>query len=300
VIGGSEHLLRKSKFNLARLRLLLSEHSSTVFILETRFLRMKPSLASGSPGQPRRPLGKIAVFLAVVLVSVVAVVAYEWMSGGGGGNDSASTSSGAQTGEAIFIQVVNASTMAPIGGMPVYAGPTPSPNDVLNTGGGPTLAQCGIVVPNGASVGNGKVVLSNGTTSTFTISCPLVEYKTDAFGRVSITNVTGPFYFVKAGGVNSWNDMVVGVEANTVINMTIPLPSGEMTTPWSSGGTRQALPFLWPNTSIVWPCGEALPNNSTATPQGVYAGQYVAYSYAALPNGTAAAIAGDCPSGLSW
>jgi hypothetical protein len=239
------------------------------------------------------------VFLAVVIVSVVAVAAYEGMSGGGGLNDSASTSSGAQTSEAIFIQVVNSSTMAPIAGMPVYAGPTLSPNDVFNTPGGPTLVQCGLVVPNGASVGDGKVI-SNGTTSTFTISCPLVEYTTDASGRVSIPNVTGPFYFVKAGGVNSWNDIVLGVEANTVVNMTIPLPSGQITTPWSSGGTRQALPFLWPNTSIVWPCGEALPNNSTATSQGVYAGQYVAYSYAALPNGTAAAIAEDCPVGLFW
>lgn len=235
--------------------------------------------------------------LAVVIASVVAVAAYGGMSGGAGGNGIASTSSGARTGETIFIQVVNSSTMAPIAGMPVYAGPTPSPNDVLNTPGGPTLVQCGLVVPNGASVeGNGKVVLSNGATSTFTISCPLVEYTTNASGRVSISNVTGPFYFVKAGNVNAWKDIVVGVEANTVVNMTMPLPSGEITTPWNSDGTSQSLPFLWPNTSIVWPCG-ALPNDSTVTPQGVYAGQYIAYSYVALPNGTAAAVDEDCAFG---
>jgi hypothetical protein len=248
----------------------------------------------------------MVALLAVVIVSVVAVAAYEGMSVGVAGNGTntkspsleITTTPSAQSGEEIFIQVVNASTMAPIAGMPVIAGPTPSPNDVFNTPGGPTLVQCGLVVPNGASVeGNGKVVLSNGTTSTFTISCPLVEYTTDASGRVSISNATGPFYYVKAGGVNSWNDIVVGVEANTVVNMTIPLPSGPMTTPWSSGGTPQSLPFLWPKTSIVWPCGGALPNGSTATPQGVYAGQYIAYSYAVLQNGTSAALAQDCAVG---
>ena len=155
------------------------------------------------------------------------------------------------------------------------------------------------MVPSGASVeGNGKVVLANGTTSTFTSSCPLVVYTTDASGRVSISNVTGPFYYVKAGNANIWNDIVVGVEANTV-NMTIPLPSGQITTPWSSGGTPQSLPFLWPNTSIVWPCG-ALPNGSTVTPQGAYAGQYIAYSYAVLQNGTSAALAEDCAVGSPW
>jgi len=264
-------------------------------------------LAFSSQSHQRRAVGKTAALLAVVIVSVVAVAAYEVMSVGVAGNGTnkspsseVSTTSSAQSGEEIFIQVVNSSTMAPIAGMSVVAGPTPSPNDVSNTPGGPTLVQCVLVVPSGASVGNGKVVLSNGTTSTFTSSCPLVVYKTDASGRVSISNVTGPFYYVKAGNVNIWNDIVVGVEADTVVNMTIPLPSGEITTPSSSGGTPQSLPFLWPNTSIVWPCGEALPDNSTATAQGVYAGQYIAYSFAALPNGTAAAIAEDCSSGVSW
>jgi hypothetical protein len=264
------------------------------------------SMAFGSQSHQRRAVGKTLALLTVVIVSVVAVAAYEGMSVGVAGNGTntkspspeVTTTSSAQSGEEIFIQVVNSSTMVPIAGMPVYAGPTPSPNDVSYTPGGPTLVQCGHVVPNGASVeGNGKVVLSNGTTSTFASSCPLVVYTTDASGRVSISNVTGPFYYVKAGNVNIWNDIVVGVEANTMVNMTIPLPSGEITTPWNSGGTRQALSFLWPNTSIVWPCGEALPDNSTATSQGVYAGQYVAYSYAVLPNGTDAALAEDCALG---
>jgi hypothetical protein len=234
-------------------------------------------------------VGRTAVVLAVVIVSVVAVAAYEATSGDAGGIGSASTSSGVQTGETIFIRVVNGSTKAPIARMTVSAGPTPSPNDVAITPGGPTLTECVHEVPSGAMVGSGTVVF-NGTTTTFTTSCPLVVYTTDASGRVSISNATGPFYYVKAGGVNIWNDIVVGVEANAVINMTIPLPSGQITTP-------QSLPFLWPKTSAVWPCGGALPNASTVTPQGVYAGQYIAYSYAVLQNGTSVALNEDCAFG---
>jgi hypothetical protein len=242
------------------------------------------------------------VVLAVVIVLVVAVVAYEGMSVGttGSGTSTRSpssevtTTSGAQSGEEIFIQVVNASTMAPIAGMPVSAGPTPSPNDVTMTLDGPTLAECVHEVPNGAVVeGNGTVV-SNGTTTTFA-SCPLVEYTTDASGQVSIANVTGPFFYVKAGNVNIWNDIVVGVEAS-VVNMTIPLPSGQITTPWAAqpgGATQLSLPFLWPNTTSVLPCG-GLPDGSTIVPQGVYAGQYIAYSYDVLQNGTSVALPEDC------
>ena len=69
--------------------------------------------------------------LAVVILSVVAVAAYEGMSVGVAGNGTntkspsseVTTSSSAQPGEEIFIQVVNASTMAPIAGMSVVAGP---------------------------------------------------------------------------------------------------------------------------------------------------------------------------------
>jgi len=214
----------------------------------------------------------MVALLAVVIVSVVAVAAYEGMSVGvaGSGTNTTITTSSAQTGETIFIQVVNASTMAPIAGMPVYAGPTPSPNDVVTTPDGPTLAECVHEVPNGAVVeGNGTVV-SNGTTTTFA-PCHLVEYVTDASGRVSITNVTGPFYYINAGDTMFSNDMVVGVENNTVVNMTIPLPSGAIATTQTSAG-QSGMPFLWPNTIIVWPCGEGLPDGSAVTPQGVYGG----------------------------
>jgi len=241
----------------------------------------------------------MVALLAVIIVSVVAVAVYEGMSLGAAGNGTntrspsseVTTTSSAQPGEEVFIQVVNASTMAPIAGMPVYAGPTPSPNDVVITPGGPTLAECVHEVPNGAVVeGNGTVV-SNGTTTTFA-PCPLVEYVTDASGRVSITNVTGPFYYINAGTTMFSNDIVVGVENNTVVNMIIPLPSGEITTP--GGGGAPQLPFLSPKTSMVWPCGRGLPDGSTVTPQGVYAGQYIAYSYAVLQNGTSAALPEDC------
>jgi len=93
--------------------------------------------------------------------------------------------------------------------------------------------------------------------------------------------------------------MVVGVENNTVVNMTIPLPSGAIATPQTSAG-QSGMPFLWPNTSIVWPCGEGLPDGSAVTPQGVYGGEYVTFSYAALPNGTSAALPEDCSVGSPW
>lgn len=255
--------------------------------------------------------------LAIVIVSIVAVAAYEGMSAVSASNGmSATLSSGgilitttssAQAGEEIFIQVVNASTMSPISGTTVSAGPTSSPNDVEYTPGGPTLSECVHEVPNGAIAQGNGVVVSNGTTTTFA-PCPLVSYVTDASGRVSITNVTGPFFYIKAGNVNVWNDMLVGVEANTMISMTIPLPSGNITTPvgsetatQSGNVTRSAsqygFPFLWPQTSSVWPCGEGLPDGSTAVPQGLYAGQYVAFSYAVLQNGTKVALPEDCGVG---
>jgi len=254
-------------------------------------------LDSSSREQPRGPIGKATVILAVVFVSVVAVAAYEWTSGGAGGSGNISTSSSGQTGEAIFIQVVNESGMAPMAGTPVLAGPASSPNDVTFTPAGIyTLIECVHEVPNGAVVGNGTVVV-NGTTTTVA-ACPLKEYKTDASGRISITDPSGPFYFIEAGGNFGWNDIVVGVEANNVVNMTIPVPSGNVTTPWGSpGATPSRLTVLSPQTTTVWPCGQGLPSGSAVTAQGVYAGEYVAFSYAALPNGTKAALREDCAVG---
>jgi len=85
-----------------------------------------------------------------------------------------------------------------------------------------------------------------------------------------------------------------------VVNMTIPLPSGNVTVPVGNpGATQSRLPVLWPQTTTVWPCGEGLPSGSTVVPQGVYAGEYIAYSYAALANGTRAALNEDAAcSGL--
>jgi hypothetical protein len=257
--------------------------------------------------------------LAVVIVSIVAVSAYEGMSGGlasSGTNTTSSsggilvtTTSSVQTGEEIFVQVVNESGMAPMAGIAVYAGPTSSPNDVTPTWGGPyTLTECVHEVPNGAVVDNGTVVV-NGTTTTTFAACPLKEYTTDSSGRMSITDPSGPFYLIEAGSnLLGWNDMVVGVEANTVINMTIPLPSGNVTAPLGSttatqsgnvtrSATQYGFPFLWPQISTVWPCGKGLPDGSAVVPQGVYAGQYVAFSYAALQNGTNVALPEDCGVG---
>ena len=179
--------------------------------------------------------------------------------------------------------------------------PTSSPNDVTFTPGGPTLSECVHVVPNGAMVGSGIIVVNGTTTTTTFAPCPMKEYTTDASGGISITDPSGAFYFIVAGNFTGWNYIMVGVEANNVVNMTIPLPSGNVTTPWGSPGASQSrLPVIWPQTTTVWPCGGALPNGSTVTPQGVYAGRYIAYSYAALQNGTRAALPEDCASGTPW
>jgi len=191
--------------------------------------------------------------------------------------------------------------MAPMAGVSVFAGPASSPNDVTFTPDGPTLGECVHEVPNGAIVvGNGTIVVNGTTTTSAFAVCPLKEYTTDASGWVSITDPSGAFYFIEAGSLQRWNDIVVGVEVNNVVNMTIPLPSGNVTVPWGSpGATHSRLPVLWPQTTTVWPCGEGLPSGSTVVPQGVYAGEYIAYSYAALANGTRAALNEDAAcSGL--
>jgi len=239
-----------------------------------------------------KPTASIAIAVTVIIASVAAILVYTNQGDPGGGTLSTVLSSSI-AGGAIFIQIVNESGMAPITGkaVAVFAGPASSPNDVTFTWGGSyTLSECVHEVPSGAVVDNGTVAV-NGTTTTVA-ACPLKEYTTNASGWISITDPSGPFYFIEAGSnFGGWNDIVVGVEANNVVNMTIPVPSGNVTTP--SGATQSRLPVLWPQTTTVWPCAEGLPSGSTVVPQGVYAGEYIAYSYAALANGTKAALNED-------
>jgi hypothetical protein len=230
--------------------------------------------------------------------------------GGTGQTNLAAITSSAQSNAAqkgnIFVQVVDGNGMTPIAGISVLAGPTLSPNDVENTPGGPTLRECVDEVPSGWSVYANGTAVSGTTTITFR-PCPLLEYTTNATGWVAITTETNSsFYFIKAGSINEWNDLVVGVEPNSTLKMTFPLPSGNITIPEgytaatrSGNVTRTAsemtMPVYWPPTTLLWPCGGGLPSGSAVTGQGVYAGMYIAYSFANFPNGTKAALPSYCP-----
>jgi hypothetical protein len=165
-------------------------------------------------------------------------------------------------------------------------------------------------VPNGSSVGENGTVVSNGTTITFP-PCPLTEYVTNSTGWVSITNAAGFYYFIKAGNVNEWNDVVLGVMSNNTINLAIPLPSGNVTVPsaiescvtakfsnMTSGCTSEpGAPVLWPTPVLVWPCGPGFPSGSAGTSQGFYGNYYIAYSFVQLPNGTKAVPSTNCDIG---
>jgi hypothetical protein len=106
-------------------------------------------------------------------------------------------------------------------------------------------------------VGSGIIVVNGTTTTTTFAACPMKEYTTDASGWISITDPSGAFYFIVAGHFTGWNYIMVGIEANNLVNMTIPLPSGKVTVPLGSpGATQSRLPVLWPQTTTVWPCGE--------------------------------------------
>jgi hypothetical protein len=103
---------------------------------------------------------------------------------------------------------------------------------------------------------------------------------------------------------------MMGVQDNSVVSMRIPFPQGNITVP-TSGETCNAgngnvtaactpvrLPILWPQTTIVWPCGKGVPSGSAVTSQGLNGGaEYVAYPYATFTNGTKAAILTDCDEG---
>jgi len=269
----------------------------------------------GSPvswGSPRTAVGNTIVSFVVIAVIVAASVAVVAMRGPFNSPDSVtSTASSALVSPATFlVRVVDQSGVAPMAGATVVAAPIPSPNDVALTPGGPSINECVHQVPNGAYVyGNGTVVAG---TTTFTISpCPLKVYTSNSTGWVSINNATGVWYFIKAGNVNEWNYVVIGVMPGTTVNMALPLPSGNATVPSSeescvtgNGGNITStctkvpgLPVFEPPTTIVWPCGLGLPNGSAGTAQGFYGGYYIAYSYAALPNGTKAALLNDCNVG---
>jgi hypothetical protein len=180
--------------------------------------------------------GRAPTVFFVVVSLVVALSAYSGLTGPATVNTSGTNTTQNSSNEAaIFVQVVNQSTLAPIAGMPVAAGPAQSPSDVGITPGGPTLNECVHGVPSGSSVEeNGSVITPNGTVITFP-PCPLKEYLTDSAGWVSISNATGAYYFIKVGNVNQWNDILVTMNDTNILYVTIPWPSGNISLASSQG-----------------------------------------------------------------
>lgn len=254
----------------------------------------------------RRAVGRptlVSVAIAAVAVAVMGVFALGSVPSAAQTTSTTSTSSiplsttsASGPGETFLVQVINGPAMTPLAGVAVAAGPVSSPEDIVDTPGGPTLSECVDQVPNGSTVGSNGVI-SNGTTITFP-PCPLSSYTTNATGWVTIADATGGYYFIKAGNVNEWNDILLGVIANTTLTLSIPLPSGNASVPdgqsciYGDGSNvtstcvQDRTPILWPATTKVLACGEGVPSGSAVTPEGLYGGYYVAYAYADAPNGT--------------
>jgi hypothetical protein len=174
-------------------------------------------------------LGRTPAMFFLVVSLIVALSAYGGLSDVSNNGTSGTTSTQIPSSQAtIYIQVVNESTLMPIVGMTVDAGPAKSPNDVSFTPGGPTLLECVHEVPSGSFVEeNGSVIFPNGTMIT-SPPCPLKQYVTDSAGRVSILNATGAYYFISAGNVISWNYIVVAMNGTKILYVTIPWPSGKI------------------------------------------------------------------------
>jgi hypothetical protein len=247
------------------------------------------------------------VFVAIAAIAVAVIGAFAFGSVPAVAQATMSTTStpssipgGANSvsgqGETFLVRIVNGPAMTPIAGVPVSAGPASSPEDIVDTPGGPTLGECVDQVPNGSTIASGGVI-SNGTTTALP-SCPLSGYTTNATGWVEIANATGGYYFIKAGNVNEWNDVLLGVIANTTLTLSIPLPSGNASVPdgqscimgngsnITSTCVQDRTPILWPATTKVLSCGEGVPSGSAVTGEGLYGGYYIAYAFANAPNGT--------------
>lgn len=128
----------------------------------------------------------------------------------------------------LQIHVINETSGQPVSGVRVVAGPVSSPNDLALTPAGPTLNECVHQVPSGSTViGNGSVVLPNGTTVTFP-ACPLTTYTSDSSGYVSIPEISGPYYYF---------DVTAGLELAYNVYGVVPLIAGEVT----------LVTVFWPN-----------------------------------------------------
>jgi len=171
--------------------------------------------------------GRVVVSVVIAITLAVALGSYLAFT------YPAEATGGAPVGATLSIEVVNSSTLSPIAGIFLFAGPTTSPSDVVATPAGPTLMECVHGVPSGSTVdNNGSVLFPNGTLVTFP-SCPLKEYATDSNGLVLIENVTSEYYFVRIGGFMQQNEVIIGHSGTNLVHATIPWPTGNATLPES-------------------------------------------------------------------
>ena len=135
--------------------------------------------------------------------------------------------------ETMFIHVVNSTSGEPISNESLTAGPASSLNDISYTWGlniVATINECVHEVPNGAIVEGNGMVVSNGTTTTYS-PCPLKTYDTNASGWVTISDQHAAYFFIEIGTVLTSSGccaQVVAVEGSQTY-VTAPFPEGNFT-----------------------------------------------------------------------
>ena len=131
----------------------------------------------------------------------------------------------------LLIHVANETSGQPVSGIRVLAGPASSADDIGLTPGGATLKECVHGVPSGSMVvGNGTVVLPNGTEITYP-ACPLKTYTTNSTGWVSIPEAAGGYYFFNVGGMATAYSVfgVVHLFQGQETHVTVKWPNGNYT-----------------------------------------------------------------------
>jgi hypothetical protein len=131
----------------------------------------------------------------------------------------------------LLIHVVNETSGQPVPGIRVLAGPASSNDDIALTPGGPTLKECVHGVPSGSAVlGNGTVVLPNGTEITYP-ACPLKTYTTNSTGWVSIPEALGGYYFFNVGGMAAAYNVygILQLSQRGETRVTVSWPNGNYT-----------------------------------------------------------------------
>jgi len=181
----------------------------------------------------------LAIFIVVLIVAAIGAFSVSGSENHQGASSTASTttsgstslSSQGTTGTSLLILVLNLTTGQPVSGIRVIAGPTSSKNDAVYTPGGPTVRECVHQVPSGSSVlANGSTVYPNGTSVTFP-PCPLSTYSTNSTGWVTISRITGAYYFFYAGNpMSSFNSFgIIQLFQGKATYVTVKAPSGNYT-----------------------------------------------------------------------